>query len=161
MSYHLDATDQALIAILRHDGRRSVSDIAAALGVTRNTVRTRMDRLGTAGIIQGFSVILKEDIDNTALRAVMLLAIEGKNMPGVIRRLSGMPEVQAIWSTNGRWDLVIELVVSEIGKFDHVLAHIRLFQGVSATETSLYLANYKRSHPSLRGQAAPGGTPAR
>lgn len=152
MSYHLDTTDQALIAILRHDGRRSVSDIALSLGVTRNTVRSRMDRLRSAGVIQSFSVILKEDIDNTSLRAVMLLAIEGKNMPGVIRRLSGMPEVQAIWSTNGRWDLVIELVVSEITQFDHVLAHIRLFQGVSATETSLYLANHKRSPTTLSGQ---------
>lgn len=152
MSYHLDSTDQALLSILRHDGRRSVSDIAAILGVTRNTVRTRINRLQESGIIQGFSVILKEDIDNSALRAVMLLAIEGKNMPGVIRRLSGMPEVQAIWSTNGRWDLVIELVVPEITVFDHVLANIRLFEGVSATETSLYLANHKRSPTTSTGK---------
>lgn len=154
MAYPLDATDQALIAILRHDGRRSVSDISATLGVTRNTVRTRMDRLRKAGVIQGFSVILKEDMDNTALRAIMMLGIEGKNMSGIIRRLSGMPEVQAIWSTNGRWDLVVELVVSEITKFDRVLAHIRLFEGVAATETSLYLANHKRSPSLLPGQGA-------
>lgn len=150
MSYPLDATDQALIAILRYDGRRSVSDIAAALGVTRNTARQRMERLQKAGVIQGFSVILREDLDDTTLRAVMMLAIEGKNMPGVIRRLSGMPEVQAIWSTNGRWDLVIELAVSEISKFDRVLAHIRLFEGVSSTETSLYLANHKRGSARMR-----------
>lgn len=145
MTYPLDATDQALIGLLRHDARRSVSDIALALGVTRNTVRARMDRLCAAGVIQGFSVVLKEDIDSSALRAVMLLAIEGKNMPGVIRRLSGMPEVRSIWSTNGRWDLIVELVVSEIATFDRVLAHIRQFEGVSATETSLYLANHKRT----------------
>lgn len=53
MGYHLDATDQALIAMLRHDGRRSVSDIAATLGVTRNTVRTRIDRLRKEGVIRG------------------------------------------------------------------------------------------------------------
>lgn len=145
MTYPLDATDQALIGLLRHDARRSVSDIALALGVTRNTVRARMDRLCAAGVIQGFSVVLKEDIDSSALRAVMLLAIEGKNTPGVIRRISGMPEVRSIWSTNGRWDLIVELVVSEIATFDRVLAHIRQFEGVSATETSLYLANHKRT----------------
>ena len=41
----MDALDEKLITLLRHDGRRSVSDLAVDLGVSRATVRARMDRL--------------------------------------------------------------------------------------------------------------------
>ena len=35
----MDETDQRLISILRHDGRRSISDLAVELKISRGTVR--------------------------------------------------------------------------------------------------------------------------
>ena len=41
----MDDTDQRLIAELRRDGRAALSDLADRLGLSRATVRSRMERL--------------------------------------------------------------------------------------------------------------------
>ena len=49
----MDDTDQRLISILRHDGRRSISDLAQELKLSRGTVRARIERLEAEGVILG------------------------------------------------------------------------------------------------------------
>ncbi|WP_287799590.1 Lrp/AsnC family transcriptional regulator, partial [Acidiphilium sp.] len=56
-----DPLDDRLITLLRHDGRRSISDLAIELGVSRATVRARIDRLERSGVIIGYTVILRAD----------------------------------------------------------------------------------------------------
>lgn len=141
----MDDTDRALIALLRKDGRRAISGLAADLGVARATVRARLERLIETGAVQGFSVVLRDEANELPIRAVMLLAIEGKRTESVIKRLSGMPETRAVHTTNGRWDLVIELATSDLVAFDTALARIRLIDAVSASETNLLLATYKHA----------------
>ncbi|MBS8271827.1 AsnC family transcriptional regulator, partial [Halomonas litopenaei] len=41
----MDELDAHLIAALKRNGRASLSELAAQLGVTRSTVRVRLDRL--------------------------------------------------------------------------------------------------------------------
>ncbi len=139
----LDDTDLALIAALRADGRRSISDLAVDLKLSRATVRARLSRLVESGEIQGFTAVLRNEGQDLPIRAMMMLAIEGKRADAVIRRLSGMPEARSIHTTNGRWDLVIELATPDLSSFDAALHRIRLIEGVSATETSLMLSAVK------------------
>lgn len=53
----MDDLDEKLITLLRHNGRRSISDIAIDLGVSRATVRARMERLERSGDILGYTEI--------------------------------------------------------------------------------------------------------
>lgn len=142
--------DQQLIAALRHDARLSISDLAKSLGVARATLRARLDRLKSSGEILGFTVVLKEDSFQLPIRATMMLAIEGKRADSVIHQLSGMPEAQAIHTTNGRWDIIVELGAADLTAFDAVLGRIRMVEGVSATETNLLLATRKRTSTAAR-----------
>ncbi|TJX28963.1 MAG: Lrp/AsnC family transcriptional regulator, partial [Mesorhizobium sp.] len=57
----MDTLDERLVTLLRHDARRSVSDLAVDLGVSRATVRSRMERLEKAGEIIGYTVVLRAD----------------------------------------------------------------------------------------------------
>ena len=57
----MDATDQSILAALRRDARASYSDLAQALGLSRTTVRGRIERMRADGQILGFTVVLKED----------------------------------------------------------------------------------------------------
>ena len=140
----MDDTDRALVAALRHDGRKSISDLAAALDLSRATVRARLDRLLERGEILGFAAVLPGDADAPPVQAVMMVAIEGKRAEAVARQIAGMREARSVWTTNGRWDLVITLGAEDLAGFDAALARIRLIEGVSATETSLLLGARKR-----------------
>ncbi|MGB3644484.1 MAG: Lrp/AsnC family transcriptional regulator [Mesorhizobium sp.] len=136
----MDALDQKLIALLRHNARRSVSDLAVDLGVSRATVKTRMERLEKSGDIVGYTVILRADAVDQRIRGVMMIEIEGHAADRVVRALGGFSEVSTIHTTNGRWDLVVELGTSGLTEFDAVLRRIRLIPGITGSETSLLLA---------------------
>lgn len=140
----MDEVDETLIAALRRDGRRSISDLAQEIGVSRATVRARMERLIASGEIAGFTVQLKTDLQEPAVRAVTLIQVEGKSSDQVVQRLSGIAEVLAIHATNGRWDLIAEIGTPDLEAFDRTLSRIRLIEGISATETSLLLSTRKR-----------------
>ncbi|QDZ01282.1 Lrp/AsnC family transcriptional regulator [Nitratireductor mangrovi] len=136
----MDDFDRKLVTLLRHDARRSVSDLAQELGASRATVRARMERLERAGDIIGYTVILRADAVEQRVRGIMMIEIEGHAADRVIRALGGFAEVATIHTTNGRWDLVVELSTGSLTEFDAVLRQIRLIPGITGSETSLLLA---------------------
>jgi len=136
----LDETDQRIVAELRRDGRASLSDLADRLGIARATVRARMERLQARGEIVGFTVLTRSDAMAQPVRGLMMIAIEGRGTERIMARLSGLPEVTAVHSTNGRWDLIAELGTRTLEELDAVLLKVRGYEGVLASETSLLLS---------------------
>ena len=139
----MDDLDIRLITLLRHDGRRSVSDLANDLGISRATVRSRMEKLVETGEILGFTAVLRDDWRDLPIRAVTLLVVAGHNTDPVIRALSAMTEVRAIHSTNGKWDLVVDIATRDLAAFDDALNRIRLIEGITGSETNLLLNTRK------------------
>lgn len=140
----LDDLDRRLLSALREDGRASVAALARTLGVARATVSGRIDRLVDDGTIIGFSVRVRAERDPLAIQAVSLIEVEGRSTDDVIRRLQGLPEIIALHTTNGSWDLVAELHTASLGDFDRVLGRIRSIDGVINSETSLLLSSVLR-----------------
>ncbi len=139
----MDDRDKDIIAALRRDSRMGLSELADRLNMSRTTIRTRMERLIARGDILGFTVVLKEDTQQAPVRGHMMLGIEGHGTDRIVHRLSGMPEVQAIHTTNGKWDLILELGASSLEDLDAVLGQIRKIDGVQNSETNLLLATRK------------------
>jgi DNA-binding Lrp family transcriptional regulator len=57
--------------------------------------------------------------------------------------MKGLPQVRAVHTTNGRWDLIAEIGTRTLEEFDSVLANIRRFEDVSISETNLLLSTKK------------------
>ena len=141
----MDKADESLVAALRRDARASLSELAATLKLSRATVRSRLERLKARGDILGFTVVLKQDVLSDPVRGLMMIGIEGRGTDRVIRQLSGLPEVREVHSTNGRWDVIVELGTETLEHLDTALARIRKLDGVSTSETSLLLSTKKSS----------------
>ena len=137
----MDNLDNQLIAALRRDGRASLSVLAADLNVTRATVRARMDRLIASGGIAGFTVLTRGDIAAHPVRGLMMLDSAGRGADRAMPRLRAMPEVTAVHSTNGTWDLIAEIGTDTLERFDAVLSAIRQIDGITRSETSLLLSS--------------------
>ena len=135
----MDDLDQRLITALRRDGRASLSDLAHDLGVTRTTIRARLQRLLASGEIAGFTVLTRAEVAAAPVRGLMMLQVEGRGTDRVMTRLSGLPEVTAFHTTNGTWDLIVELGTTTLEAFDTALFAIRRIEGVSRSETNLLL----------------------
>lgn len=138
----MDDTDRRLIALLRDNARLSVASLAHALGVSRGTVQNRIDRMVARGTIQGFTVRVRADAEPARIRAITMIAVEGERTEKIIKLLRGYPEIQSVHTTNGRWDLVLELNTESLEAFDTALQRIRQIKGISGSETSLLLSSY-------------------
>ena len=139
----MDATDHQLIKLLRADARRPVSSLAKALGVSRGTVQNRIDRLHRSGVILGFTVRLKSDVEVMPIRAIALIEVHRNASDKVADALRRLPEIPAIHTTNGRWDLIAEIATSSLAQFDEVLRKIRQHEDISNSETSLMLSTIR------------------
>ncbi len=136
----MDTLDEKLVTLLRHNGRRSISDLAIEAGASRATVRSRIEKMEAEGTIIGYTVILRADAVEAAVRGIMMVEIEGHVTDRVIRTLGGFPEISEIHTTNGRWDLIVELHAATLSDLDAVMRRIRLVPGITGSETSLLLS---------------------
>ena len=129
--------------MLRDDARASVASLAKVLRVSRGTVQHRLSRLEADGTITGYTVRLNPQAEGHRIRAFRTVAVEGNRSAAVLSALRGDPAVSALHSTNGRWDMVVELQADSLEAFDSVLSRIRLLDGIANTETSLLLSTVK------------------
>lgn len=145
----MDDLDHRILVLLRHNGRRSISDLATEMDVSRATVRTRIARMERRGDIVGYTVILRADAVSLAVRGITLIEVEGRAADRVVDTLAGVPEVTAVHTTNGKWDLVVEIGASNLTDLDVVLRRIRMIAGVTASETNLLLATPRSTRARL------------
>ncbi len=136
----MEDSDLRLIAELRRDGRASLSDLADRLGLSRATVRSRMERLAARGEIAGYTVVTRADVTVAPVRGLMMIGIEGRGGEKIMARLSGLPAVMAVHSTNGKWDLIVEISTQTLLELDEVIHRIRNIEGVMTSETNLLLS---------------------
>jgi len=138
----MDDTDRQLVALLRGNARLPVATLAKSLGVSRGTVQNRINRLAETGTIQGFTIRVRQEAEAARIRAIMMIEVEGERSDKILAALRGNPEITAVHTTNGRWDMVIELNTDTLQAFDRVLHRIRQINGITSSETSLLLSTY-------------------
>lgn len=136
--------DRRLISALRKDGRAPVAALAEQLGVARATVTSRIEKLKAAGVIVGFSVRVHDHSETGEVRAVSFIEVVGRTTDHVIAELRGFPEIMALHTTNGGWDLVAEISCENLRDFDELLRRVRGIKGVVNSETSLLLSSVVR-----------------
>lgn len=139
--HHFDDLDRRMLAVLRQDGRAPISKLAAILGVARGTVQMRLERLLASGAVLGFTVRVRQDHEDGAIQAVMMIEVTGKSTTAIIQKLRGLPELHALHTTNGTWDLVAEIRASNLREFDRVLRDVRAIDGILNSETSILLSS--------------------
>ncbi len=135
----MDTTDTTIIRILRRNGRASISDMALELGLSRATVRARIEKLEQSGEISGYSVVMRGDLEDFPVRAIILIALEGRGFDRVLGRLAALIEVRTLHTTNGKWDIIIEIDAQSLPELDDVLRRIRLIDGITTSETNVLL----------------------
>ena len=139
----MDNIDQELIALLRSNARIPVMTLAKKLKIARATVQNRLNKLEESGVILGYTVRLQTDAMERGVRAITSIGISGHHAAEVKHALRGHPNVVAIHTTNGRWDLMAELHAETLEAFDKALNTIRSIKHIDNTETSILLSSFK------------------
>ena len=69
---------QRLLRLLQENSRRTISDLAEQLNLSRATVQQMMQRLEHQGIIQGYTVKINPHYQQSQVSAYVMISIVGK-----------------------------------------------------------------------------------
>ena len=136
----MDDLDRNILALLGADARMSVATLARRLKVARSTVQARLERLETTGIIAGYTLKLGEAARQGRLRASVLVTIEPRAQAAILTRLKSIPEVERVFTTSGRFDLLLQIAAPNTQVLDQVLDQIGGLTGVNSSESLIHLS---------------------
>lgn len=146
MSAALDSIDRTLIREMRRQPRGSLTDLAAAVGIARGTVYSRLDRLAETGALTGFGPDLDTKAVGFPVTAFCTLEISQGTHDETVKALAAIPEVIEIFTVTGVGDLLCKVVARSNDDLHAVLLHITAVPSVRRSQTQLALQNAHTRH---------------
>lgn len=139
----LDDTDRAIIEQLQVDGRTPYTRLGAAIGLSEAAARQRVQRMIDAGVMQVVAVTNPLSIGYRRM-AMIGVRTEGPT-DEVAATLQAMRDIDYLVITAGSYDLMCEVVVSDDTALLDLTNRIRKVNGVTSTETFIYMALVKQT----------------
>lgn len=109
MTMNLSEKDQQLLVLLKQNSRRSTSEIAEVLNVSRQTIQKRIDRLVASGTIQRFTIQVANDLEEPMKGAPLIkfnMRLTQNACARVFATIRHWPNLKHCWSLAGDSDMV-------------------------------------------------------
>lgn len=135
-----DEFDAQLLALLREDSRKPVSELAATLGVSRALVYAGIARLEQGGTIAGYTVRLGAARERRMIRAHVMLNLFPKLTQATFEQLAAMPELTALHAIAGQFDMIAMVEADSPERLNDLIDRIGMIEGVERTTSSIILA---------------------
>lgn len=133
----LDDRDRRILDLLRRDARMPLKTLAAQVGLARSSLRERLTRLETDGVIRGYRVDVAEDEGRVA--AYLLVRLKKTPAPGMIDGLRRLAEVRHCASVAGDIDLIVQIEAATVERLNAVRDEIAVHPDVADLTTSIVL----------------------
>jgi DNA-binding Lrp family transcriptional regulator len=136
----MDELDRNIVGLLGADARMSIATLARRLKVARSTIQARLERLETSGVIVGYTIKLGAQAREGHLQASVLLTVEPRAQANILTRLKAISEVERVFTTSGRFDLLLQIAAPSTTLLDQVLDQIGAMTGVRSSESLIHLS---------------------
>ena len=137
----LDRIDRRILDLLQKDGRISMTDLAAKIGLSATPCTERVRRLEREGVITGYHA----HVNPHALGKNLLVFVEiklsaksGEVFDRVKKELSFVPEVMECHLVSGDFDYLVKARITEMSEYRRLLGNI-LLKLPSAAESRSYV----------------------
>ena len=140
----------SLVASLGELTRPNVLELSRRLGVARNTVQARLDRLQESGVIVGWGPVVDLKAMGYDVLAFVTLEIAQGQEQAALAELAAIPEVLEIHKTTGPGDLICRVVARTNEHLHVVLEQVLAAPGCSGR---------RRASPSTPRSSASTPTP--
>lgn len=145
----LDSFDRKMLQILTAEGRLSVTDLAARVGLSKTPCQVRLKRLIESGVITHFKAVLdpaKLGIDHVAFAEVKLSDTREAALDEFNAAVRRIPEVEECHMIAGGFDYLLKVRTSDIRKYRAVLGEkISSLPHVANTSTFVAMETVKEA----------------
>lgn len=145
----IDQYDQKILEVLSADGRISVTDLAAKIGLSKTPCQMRMKRLISEGYIQGFTAIInpsKLQLEHIAFAEVKLSNTQEEALQKFNAAVRKIKEVEECHMIAGRFDYLLKIRTRDIRRYREVLGErISNLPYVANTSTNVAMETVKEN----------------
>ncbi len=141
--------DDLNISIIRHlqEGRKSYKLIAEDLGVSENTVRSRVSRLEEEGVLE---IVGLFDPETVPRHRVVMVGVKLTTMD-LVKKGAEFSHVRGVVSVSvvtGRFDLILVVLLKEgFGLLEFYTEEVSRLKGVQSVETFVVYKSYNLKIP--------------
>lgn len=131
--------DRDLLDALPPLTRPNLLELSRRLGVARNTLQARLDRLQAAGVIAGYEPVIDLKAAGFGVLAFMTLEIAQGQEAAALDVIGAVPEVLEVHKITGPGDLFCRVVARDNEHLHAVVEAVLTAPGVTRTTTTLVL----------------------
>ncbi len=138
----IDELDGKLITALSQNPRIGVQELSNRLGITRATVYSRLEKLETTGVVEGFG----PDIDFASVghpvTAFITIELQQGRFNDVIPALAAMPQVIEAHALAGEGDIICRVAARSNDHLMELVRQILGTDGVRRSRTAISLEEF-------------------
>ncbi|MFC7135566.1 Lrp/AsnC family transcriptional regulator [Halobaculum litoreum] len=132
----MDDLDRRILNLLRRDARTPYTEIAEEVGTSEGTVRNRVDRMTSEGVIERFTVTTRTG----NVKAMVEISVDmNVNTSAVSERLADWEEVDFVWQVSGQEDIVLIVDCVDTRAVNELITRAREMDEIEGTKTRLIL----------------------
>jgi DNA-binding Lrp family transcriptional regulator len=136
MAASMDSLDREILDILRRDARTPYTEIAEQVGTSEGTVRTRVERMTEAGVIERFTVATRTG----NVKAMIEIGVDvDVDTHEVADRVAEWKKVDFVWQVSGEADMVLVVDATDTQGVNELITRARELDEVVDTKTRLIL----------------------
>ena len=136
---NMDNLDQKLLALLQDNARTATTELARRLGVSRSTIQSRLKRLESQNIIEGYTVKLHDEYEKNSLMAHVLIEATQKLSGQTFVALGKLTQLTSLFAISGDYDMIAMVRASSPLELNQLLDRIAVMPGVVRTNSSVIL----------------------
>ena len=133
-------TDHDLLKLLQENSRRTVSDIAKKMSLSRATVQQRMERLERTGVIQGYTIKINPVIERQNVSAYVMISVVPKKNSTIVNQLFKISQMEMLCTISGQYDMIAKITEATTEALDQTLDKIANLNGVEKTLSHIVLS---------------------
>ena len=140
----LTQTDRALLGLLQQDAWRTITELSAITGVSRATVKDRIELMRERGVIKRFTIEVAETQKKEPAcgSAFFLLRLKRASCRLVYASIRGWPELQGCWSISGDIDMVVLISAASNGEIERLRDRLARHPEVKSLQTLMSLREW-------------------
>ncbi|MFJ8777828.1 Lrp/AsnC family transcriptional regulator [Streptomyces sp. NPDC102476] len=139
-----DAADEALLAVLRRDGRATLAELHKATGQSESAVKRRLETLRSTGALY-FDLQYDQGSLGQDVSVMLWLTVTPRALADVGRSIAAHQEVSFVSATTGKENIVVSAHFTSTDElYTYLSEKIGALDGIQAVETALVLRQVKQ-----------------
>ncbi len=146
-STNLDAFDRKILKELQADGRLTLQELSARVGLSASPIARRIKILEDGDVIRGYSALIDEAKLGYGTSVFVSVRLD-KQIDGALlqfeQAIAAFPEVVDCWLMTGNRDYLLRVATAGMSNFEQFLTgRLTRIPGVASIESSIPLRRVK------------------